>query len=43
MAVAEGECRVIAVLTVRDAVIVKVVVPSTQAEGPLRPILPRAG
>jgi len=34
---------VIAALTVHDAVIVKVVVLNTQAEGPLQPISPRAG
>ncbi len=40
---AEGEIRVIAALTVHDAVIVKVAALNTQAEGPLQPISPHAG
>lgn len=43
MGVAEGENRVIAALTVHDAVIVKVAVLDTPAEGPLQPISPHAG
>jgi hypothetical protein len=42
MAVAEGETRMIVALPVHDAVIVKVAVLNTHAEGPLQPISPRA-